>query len=513
MPPFRTVDTQAILSVIAAGYEVNLDPIIELPPVVEEVLPPVVPARSAVPNAFSGIPFTPNPNPSGFDDQFERTNVIFSKYKLPFLGLIDSHVRERIRLSVETTEYPVEDGFIIADHSIVRPEIIEIFGFSGFSVGYVSTSETSQTPDRSYLGLRQLDAWQELQKVFYAREPIDIYTRLGIRKNFVITELETDLDVTTGPSLPFRMTLKKINRQFVSFDNITGFDLNDYPEPVGESLRPTSPTNYSNYPISQLTIDYDRADQYAQKEIAAYAVTQLKDTFDDVLEDAFGFLPGRNVAMLREDYANTDGGREDIFEVPLQDKQEFRNIRTPQNPLNLLKAVRVDFQIPAVEREQVGFGSAGSISTGGRRLRLTITSDSAATGGGFRYQIEDALLREVLSGGQRQVVTTSQSRSYPSTDVFPHYISQGVLTVGQPLVGDSRLLLGEFVVLANKESPVGFLSSNRVWDDYDFLFLPASELRNIQSNVYRNFASAFAEEAHVGATSTGYIDLSMFGRR
>ena len=519
MPPFRTIDTQAILSVIAAGYEVNLDPIIELPPVVEEVLPPVVPVRSTVPftgpNVATNFGFSPTGVPL---DQVEQGPVIFSKYKLPFLGLVDSHIRERIRLSVETTEYPVEEGFIIADHSIVRPEIIEIFGFSGFACGNASTSDTPQTPDRSYVGLRQLDAWQELEKVFYAREPIDIYTRLGIRKSFVIIELETDLDVSTGPSLPFRMTLKKINRQFVSFDNITGFDVNDYPVPEAESLRPTSPTNYSDYPISQLTIDYDRADQYAQKEIATYAVIQLKDTYEDAIDDGLlRFLPGNQLLELRENYNENAAGRRDIFEIPLQDKQEFRNIRTPQNPLNLLKAVRVDFQIPGDEFERIE-ATGGARTTPGRRLRLTITSDSAEDGGGLRYQIEDTLLREVVSPGdfnaltgqgqvdRRDVVTASQSRAYPPTDVLPHYIAHGVLTVGQPLVGDSRRLLGEFVVLANKESPVEFLSSNRVWDDYDFLFLPASELRNIQSSVYRNFASAFTEEAHADASSTGYIE-------
>ena len=364
MPPFRTVDHLAIQSVLAAGYEVVLDPIIEVAPRQADRAPGVIDPRIDIPNldpSGSGrVVVLENGTRVEIRDTFD-TEIFISPTKGPLWQLIDSFISERHQESVTITEYPVETGFEVADHSIVRPRILDIVGFSSDAVvGWVNDS------DPEHIAPRGREAWEEMRRIMYKRELVTLITRLDVYRNMIITDLETNLDASVGDSLPFRMTLKEVRQQYVSFRFGTQLDPDEVPSTLDDVVRATTSSYYTDIGQNSETaglvaVDYDGADQYAQTEISAYVAIDLKNTFDDVLNDGFRFLrPASRVSKLGENFSAS--GRSDIYEIPLQDKQRFYQPLDSNNLLrpfdNNMKVISVAFQLPQ---------SAGEHRFGGQR--------------------------------------------------------------------------------------------------------------------------------------------------
>ena len=116
-------------------------------------------------------------------------------------------------ISVKKSTYPAESGIEVTDHAVREPAKLSLKGI--ISTASVRSAEElfanalgGRTGRQHDLDLPR-DAWITLTGLADRRELLTVYTMLGAYKNMMITQLSTELDASTGQSLPFTIELEE----------------------------------------------------------------------------------------------------------------------------------------------------------------------------------------------------------------------------------------------------------------------------------------------------------------
>lgn len=163
------------------------------------------------------------------------TQFLFRTPKYPIGGMLfDGIIRTEHISSIRTTQYPVQTGVQMTDHSVIEPaELqIEVMLTDASTSTYVSdnvvlnmlyqASKTYKSIYSCFSGLsspspilqvgngRGITGWQRLRYMQLARQPITVETRLQRYDNMIIEELSTPDDVRTSNALRCSIRLRQI---------------------------------------------------------------------------------------------------------------------------------------------------------------------------------------------------------------------------------------------------------------------------------------------------------------
>lgn len=123
------------------------------------------------------------------------------KYARTSIGgvTLDATLSENHFYTAKASTYPIEDGRVISDHIINENETVEIRGV------------VSDSP-LSILSLfnRSIDAFNRLLEIRDRKERISLVTGIKVYTDMIITSMNVPIDLTTGQSLTFSITLQKI---------------------------------------------------------------------------------------------------------------------------------------------------------------------------------------------------------------------------------------------------------------------------------------------------------------
>ena len=119
-------------------------------------------------------------------------------------GVIDGFDTEEHRLSLETTEVPVEDGSPLTDNVVKRPDELRLTGVTSD----VFLPEGVQF--NGNLGDRSTVAWQTIRELMISRELVNVVSHLHEYRNMIIRNCTAPVDVSTGAALVFSMDIKEI---------------------------------------------------------------------------------------------------------------------------------------------------------------------------------------------------------------------------------------------------------------------------------------------------------------
>lgn len=135
--------------------------------------------------------------------------------------LLDALVRESHDRQAEVTEFPVETGANISDNIRNRPREVSIDGFISNNpvrfLGGIPKTLIRGTPgaDDSVVGpnlnLIAL-AFAELERLYDARELIEVATPRRLYQNMAITRLNIPKDRSTGAALRFSVSFREVER-------------------------------------------------------------------------------------------------------------------------------------------------------------------------------------------------------------------------------------------------------------------------------------------------------------
>lgn len=112
---------------------------------------------------------------------------------------LDAVLDENHSYTTKATTYPIEDGRTISDHIINENETVEI-------TGVVSDSPLSILS----LFNRSINAFNQLLQIRDRKERISLVTGIKVYTDMVITSMNVPIDLSTGQSLTFSITLQKI---------------------------------------------------------------------------------------------------------------------------------------------------------------------------------------------------------------------------------------------------------------------------------------------------------------
>lgn len=118
---------------------------------------------------------------------------------------IDAIVSEEPTLEAEVTEYPVESGAVITDHTRNRPLTLELeFLVSDTPIGSVAAERTAGAVPSS-------EARQALEALRASRKPFTVITATKTYESMVFTSLSFPRDRETGDALRPRASLQQIS--------------------------------------------------------------------------------------------------------------------------------------------------------------------------------------------------------------------------------------------------------------------------------------------------------------
>lgn len=125
---------------------------------------------------------------------------------------IDVRVSENHTFKSRTTDYPIEDGSVLADHVIVDPFVIGMTGIISNTPLPRLGSEMSTTG----IGERRSDvAYEALVKANRNKSTV-IYESTLATYSGALTDLSVQKDSNSGESLPFSATFKEIRKGLIT---------------------------------------------------------------------------------------------------------------------------------------------------------------------------------------------------------------------------------------------------------------------------------------------------------
>lgn len=122
---------------------------------------------------------------------------------------IDAEISSDHNFDAEVTDHPVEKGANVTDH--VRPQPITLT-----VDGVVSNTPIGGVAERRIASNGLADvfpsdtAYERLQEIFYAREPISIQTARKTYESMVMQSLHVQDSADVGDSLQFKATFKQV---------------------------------------------------------------------------------------------------------------------------------------------------------------------------------------------------------------------------------------------------------------------------------------------------------------
>jgi len=117
---------------------------------------------------------------------------------------IDVFVREEPAFSNEITEHQVESGSDIADHVRAKPTTLTVEGIvSDTPIGDLADRRASSVPPSQ-------EAYERLQDINKARQPVTVVTSLSTYTDMVIETLTPPRDRRTGKALRFTCVFKQV---------------------------------------------------------------------------------------------------------------------------------------------------------------------------------------------------------------------------------------------------------------------------------------------------------------
>jgi len=113
---------------------------------------------------------------------------------------IEATLSEQHNMTATVSKFPVEGGAIVSDHIVNDPEKITLEGFA------------SNTPIGTEPGDYAQETFNQLKKMWEARELLDIVTQYKVYNDMAITDISVPLNAKTGQAIQFTIDLIKIKK-------------------------------------------------------------------------------------------------------------------------------------------------------------------------------------------------------------------------------------------------------------------------------------------------------------
>ena len=126
--------------------------------------------------------------------------------------VIDVAEAEQHEFPCEVTAYPIETGADVADHVRLLPIAVTIEGVvTDTPIGsMVSLRSAGQVGQIALQSAPSADAYEEMQRIRTAREPITLVTSLGTFDRMILESLSVPRSSSTGDSFAFRATFRQV---------------------------------------------------------------------------------------------------------------------------------------------------------------------------------------------------------------------------------------------------------------------------------------------------------------
>lgn len=125
------------------------------------------------------------------------------KTKIDLLvGVVDGYLSENHQHAVKVTRFPVESGATLGDHAVKEPARLTITGW---------TSDLYPS-DPAHIGQqdRPAQAWAAILKLASDRQPLTVFTILGMYENMVITGVNAPVSSATARGLLFTLDFEEV---------------------------------------------------------------------------------------------------------------------------------------------------------------------------------------------------------------------------------------------------------------------------------------------------------------
>ena len=135
-----------------------------------------------------------------FDANFALYPV--ARTNLPaLLHLVDGYSVEEHKLTLGTTENPVESGSTLTDNAVKRRERLKLTGW---------VSDILAAPGNRVTHDRSATTWGVIVRLFEDRTPMDALTMIRTYRNMMIVQCVNTVDKTTGRGLRFTIDLAEM---------------------------------------------------------------------------------------------------------------------------------------------------------------------------------------------------------------------------------------------------------------------------------------------------------------
>ena len=128
---------------------------------------------------------------------------------------LDASISEGHAFNSRVSQFPVEDGSVVADNIINDPTTLDITGFITNTPVTIFLQNAANLVDDTSGGDRVKTAFDALLALRESKEPFTIVTGLKTYENMVFTSLNIPRDKSTG-STNLRFNAKVVNIEFVT---------------------------------------------------------------------------------------------------------------------------------------------------------------------------------------------------------------------------------------------------------------------------------------------------------
>lgn len=182
---------------------------------------------------------------------------LFIRTKREFAGVsLDAVLSEDYSSPITLTKNPVEFGANITDHAIIQPKKYTLTGVVSNTplsiagaVGQIVDNVSGLFGDSSGTNLsRSQSAYETLQTIKNAREPIEVQTGLGILQNMVILDIQVNQTKTTSKAVFFSAPMEEViitDSQVLTFpgSSLSGSTKSQTASPLDKGIQqPQVPT-------------------------------------------------------------------------------------------------------------------------------------------------------------------------------------------------------------------------------------------------------------------------------
>jgi len=131
----------------------------------------------------------------------QTARVVFNPPKSKMIGsiAIDVFEVETYSRSSKMTQYPIEDGSEISDHSINEPRELDIKAFVGVASVFNPFDSTA----------RWLQAYDLINQLIDTKQLVTVVMGLDLFDDMHIESFEVERDATTSQGLPFNIRFKQ----------------------------------------------------------------------------------------------------------------------------------------------------------------------------------------------------------------------------------------------------------------------------------------------------------------